>query len=90
MNNWKSKCLNADELVAKYPIKNIWEWEYTANVITSKKRLFDIQDDPWNRDFKKIKDTFTVEEMGLLVYGFTQVEKKKLDCGVLYEKMGQS
>ena len=57
-----------------------------ANAITSKKRLFDIQDDPWNRDFKKIKDTFTVEEMGLLVYGFTQVEKKKLDCGVCMKK----
>lgn len=78
MNNWKANAWNVDELVAKYPIKNIWEWEYTGNVITSKKRLFDIQDDPWNRDFKKTKDTFTVEEMGLLVYGFTQVEKKEI------------
>jgi hypothetical protein len=78
MNNWKANTWNADELVAKYPIKNIWEWKYTGNVITSKKRLFDIQDDPWNRDFKKIKDTFTVEEQGLLVYGFTQVEQKEI------------
>ena len=78
MNNWKANAWNADELVAKYPIKNIWEWEYTGNVITSKKRLFDIQDDPWNRDFKTARDTFTVDEMGLLVYGFTKVEKKEI------------
>ena len=49
-----------------------------VNVISSKKRLFDIKDDPWNRDFAKAKDTFTVDEMGLLVYGFTKVEKREI------------
>ena len=35
-----NKLWDENELIAKYPIKNIWEWEYTGNVITSKKRLF--------------------------------------------------
>ena len=72
------KTWDVNELLKKYPIKNIWEWEFTGNVITSKKRLFDITDDPWNRDFTKAKKTFTVDEMGLLVYGFTKVEKKEI------------
>ena len=50
-----NKLWDENELIAKYPIKNIWEWEYTGNVITSKKRLFEIKDDPWNRDFAKQK-----------------------------------
>ena len=52
--------------------------------------MFEIKDDPWNRDFAKAKETFTIDEMGLLVYGFTKVEKNKLDYGVVYEKMGQN
>ena len=72
------KTWDVDELLKKYPIKNIWEWEFTGNVITSKKTLFQIKDDPWNRDFKTARDTFTVDEMGLLVYGFTKVEKKEI------------
>ena len=73
-----NKAWDAKELITKYPIKNVWEWEFTGSVISSKKRLFDIKDDPWNRDFAKAKDTFTVDEMGLLVYGFTQVEKREI------------
>ena len=69
---------DAKKLIEKYPIKNIWEWEFTGAVITSKTHLFEIKDDPWNRDFKKAKDTFTVDEMGLLVYGFTKVENKQI------------
>jgi len=72
------KTWDVNELLKKYPIKNIWEWEFTGNVITSKRRLFDIKDDPWNRDFTKAKKTFTVDEMGLLVYGFTKVEQKEI------------
>jgi hypothetical protein len=72
------KMWDAKKLIEKYPIKNIWEWEFTGAVITSKKHLFEIKDDPWNRDFKKAKDTFTVDEMGLLVYGFTKVENKQI------------
>ena len=78
MNQSKKDTWKANELIAKYPIKNIWEWEYTGKVITSRKRLFDIKDDPWNRNFAKIKNTFTIDEMGLLVYGFTQVEQKEI------------
>jgi hypothetical protein len=73
MKQWDAK-----ELITKYPIKNVWEWEFTGNVITSKKRLFDIKDDPWNRNFMETRKTFTVDEMGLLVYGYTKVENRQI------------
>lgn len=72
------KSWDVNELIIKYPIKNIWEWEFTGNVITSKKQLFEIKDDPWNRDFTETRKTFTVDEMGLLVYGYTKVEKRQI------------
>jgi hypothetical protein len=52
----------------------MWEWKFTGNVITSVVCLHDIKEDPWNRDFTKTKKTFTVDEMGLLVYGYTKVD----------------
>ena len=64
---------DVNKLLVKYPIKNIWEWKFTGNVITSTVCLYDIKLDPWNRDFTKTKKTFTVDEMGLLVYGYTKV-----------------
>ena len=67
-----------DKLLAKYPIKNIWEWKYTGRVISSIVCLHDIKEDPWNRDFTKTKDTFTVDDMGLLVYGYTKVDGKTI------------
>ena len=67
-----------DKLLAKYPIKNIWEWKFTGRVITSTVCLHDIKVDPWNRDFTKTKDTFTVDDMGLLVYGYTKVDGKTI------------
>ena len=33
------KTWDVNELLKKYPIKNIWEWEFTGNVITSKKTI---------------------------------------------------
>jgi hypothetical protein len=65
---------DVNKLLAKYPIKNMWEWKFTGNVITSVVCLHDIKEDPWNRDFTKTKKTFTVDEMGLLVYGYTKVD----------------
>ena len=69
---------DVNKLLAKYPIKNMWEWKFTGNVITSIVCLHDIKEDPWNRDFTKTKKTFTVDEMGLLVYGYTKVDGKKI------------
>ena len=69
---------DVNKLLAKYPIKNMWEWKFTGNVITSIVCLHDIKQDPWNRDFTKTKKTFTVDEMGLLVYGYTKVDGKKI------------
>ena len=69
---------DVDKLLAKYPIKNIWEWNFTGRVITSTVCLHDIKEDPWNRDFTKTKDTFTVDDMGLLVYGYTKVDGKTI------------
>ena len=69
---------DVNKLLAKYPIKNMWEWKFTGNVITSVVCLHDIKEDPWNRDFTKTKKTFTVDEMGLLVYGYTKVEGKTI------------
>lgn len=77
-NNWNIETWDTKELLAKYPIKNIWEWEYTGNLITSKKTLFQIKDDPWNRDFTETRKNFTVDEMGLLVYGYVSVQKKQV------------
>ena len=51
--------------------------------------MFEIKDDPWNRDFAKAKDTFYADEMGLLCMVIHKLSKNKSDCGVLYEKMGQ-
>ena len=72
-NEW-----DIDRLINKYPIKNIWEWKFTGRVITSTVCLHDIKQDPWNRDFTKTKDTFTVDDMGLLVYGYTKVDGKTI------------
>ena len=69
---------DVNKLLVKYPIKNMWEWKFTGNVITSIVCLHDIKQDPWNRDFTKTKDTFTVDEMGLLVYGYTKVDGKTI------------
>ena len=69
---------DVNKLLAKYPIKNMWEWKFTGNVITSIVCLHDIKEDPWNRDFTKTKKTFIVDEMGLLVYGYTKVDGKKI------------
>lgn len=69
---------DVNKLLVKYPIKNMWEWKFTGNVITSVVCLHDIKEDPWNRDFTKTKKTFTVDEMGLLVYGYTKVDGKKI------------
>ena len=41
-----SKAWKIDELVRKYPIKNIWEWKFTGNTISSTVRLNDIKEDP--------------------------------------------
>ena len=71
-----SKAWKIDELVRKYPIKNIWEWKFTGNTISSTVRLNDIKEDPWNRSFDK--SNFTIDEMGLLVYGYTKVEGRTL------------
>ena len=72
------KSWDAQKLITKYPIRNIWEWEFTGNIITSKKHLFEIKDDPWNRNFTETRKTFTVDEMGLLVYGYTKVENRQI------------
>lgn len=72
------KTWDTDKLLAKYPIKNIWEWKFTGQVITSIVCLHDIKLDPWNRNFTKIKTTFTIDEMGLLVYGYTKVDGKTI------------
>ena len=48
-----SKAWKIDELIRKYPIKNIWEWKFTGNTISSTVRLHDIKEDPWNRSFDK-------------------------------------
>ena len=69
---------DVNKLLVKYPIKNIWEWKFTGRVITSTVCLHDIKEDPWNRNFTKTKKTFTVDEMGLLVHGYTQVDGKKI------------
>lgn len=71
-----SKAWKLDELINKYPVKNIWEWKYTGKAISSTVRLHDIKKDPWNREFDK--SSFTVDEMGLLVYGYTKVEGKTI------------
>ena len=71
-----SKAWKVNELINKYPIKNIWEWKHTGNTISSTVRLHDIKEDPWNRKFDK--SNFTVDEMGLLVYGYTKVEGKTI------------
>jgi len=68
------KFWDTEQVVKKYPIKNIWEWKYTGKVITSKVKLKDIEKDPWNRKFST-KD-WTVDDMGLLVFGTTIVEGK--------------
>ena len=70
------KTWDMDKLLAKYPIKNIWEWKYTGKVITSRVRLNDIEKDPWNRDFST--KNWTIDNMGLLVYGTTDVEGKSV------------
>jgi hypothetical protein len=69
---------DVNKLLVKYPIKNIWEWKFTGNVITSIVCLHDIKHDPWNRNFTETKKTFTVDEMGLLVHGYTKVDGKKI------------
>ena len=74
MKLWKT-----ETVVKKYPIKNIWEWKYTGTadvpgVITSRIKLHDIEKDPWNRDFDPIN--WTIDEMGLLVYGSVDIEGK--------------
>ena len=71
-----SKAWKLNELMNKYPVKNIWEWKYTGNAISSTVRLHDIKQDPWNRKFDK--SSFTIDEMGLLVYGYTKVEGKTI------------
>ena len=63
-----------DKLIRKYPIKNIWEWKYTDKVITSRIKLHDIEKDPWNREFDPTG--WSVDEMGMLVYGSADVEGK--------------
>lgn len=68
------KTWDIDKLLAKYPIKNIWEWKYTGRIITSINRLNDIEKDPWNREFTT-KD-WSIDDMGLLVYGSVMVEGK--------------
>lgn len=68
------KFWDTEQVVKKYPIKNIWEWKYTGKVITSKVKLKDIEKDPWNRVFS-IKG-WTIDDMGLLVFGTTIVEGK--------------
>tara|TARA_Y100001934_G_scaffold225452_1_gene270192 strand:- start:102 stop:341 length:240 start_codon:yes stop_codon:yes gene_type:complete len=65
-----------DKLLVKYPIKNIWEWKYTGKMITSRVRLNDIENDPWNREFST--KGWTIDEMGLLVYGTVDVEGKSV------------
>ena len=74
MNVWKT-----EQVVKKYPIKNIWEWKYTGTptvhgVITSRVKLNDIEKDPWNREFST--KNWTIDDMGLLVFGTTIVEGK--------------
>ena len=69
---------DVNKLLTKYPIKNIWEWKFTGNVITSIVCLHDIKEDPWNREFIKTKKTFTIDESGMLVYGYTKVDGKKI------------
>ena len=70
------KTWDTDKLLAKYPIKNIWEWKYTGRVISSRVRLNDIENDPWNREFST--KNWTIDEMGLLVYGATEVDGKSV------------
>jgi hypothetical protein len=70
------KFWDIDKLLVKYPIKNIWEWKYTDKVITSRVRLNDIEKDPWNRAFTTT--SWTIDEMGMLVYGSVDVEKKSV------------
>ena len=48
-----SKAWKVNELVRKYPIKNIWEWKFTGNTISSTVRLHDIKQDPWNSEHHK-------------------------------------
>ena len=71
-----SKAWKIEDLIKKYPIKNIWEWKFSGNTISSTVCLLDIKEDTWNRSFDK--SNFTVDEMGLLVYGYTKVEGKTL------------
>ena len=79
------KLWETEKVVKKYPIKNIWEWKYTGTpdvpgevcipgVITSRIKLHDIEKDPWNRDFNP--SNWTVDEMGMLVYGSVDVGGK--------------
>ena len=68
------KVWDTTKLLVKYPIRNIWEWKYMAKVITSRVKLHDIEKDPWNRDFDPTN--WTVDEMGMLVYGSVDIEGK--------------
>ena len=68
------KLWDTAKLLVKYPIKNIWEWKYMDKVITSRVKLPDIEKDPWSREFNT--KHWTIDEMGLLVYGSVQVEGK--------------
>ena len=53
------KTWDVNELLKKYPIK-IFGNGNLPQTTTLKKTLFQIKDDPWNRDFTTAKDTFTV------------------------------
>ena len=73
------KLWETEKVVKKYPIKNIWEWKYTgtstvSGVIASRVKLNDIENDPWNRKFST--KNWTIDQMGLLVYGSVDVEGK--------------
>lgn len=67
-----------NEVLDKYPIRNDGEWKFTGNLIKSTIKFNDINFDPWFRDFTESKKTFISDEAGILIYGYTTIQNKRV------------
>ena len=70
---------DVNKLLAKYPIKNMWEWKFTGNVITSVVCLHDIKEDPWNREWEKNTKWETYKPHKDTYFRWVTVDKQKID-----------